>query len=311
MNIKCPHCGTEYEIGQSGFGKFVNCQVCGKGFVAGVRPRKKETRGTPLHKPKAMSSSLSEIKLLKTWALYWLARLLVGCAITVVVVVADVIVANLSGSIPFFEWPQSGVDNCIAHMLVYVVLALGIYAVLHVSCICYKIIVVRGVFSSYKVFNVLASWLVPILINVVLGLLMPVNIQISVLGVYGYLVWCLTIWLVIDYCMFRFLSIRMLCGQRIDGRWICPAILFCMFIMMMYGVANMLVEQRERCDMICDALKLIDKSCHQDAEQICEGLKELNKSRRQDTEQILKELNELRYHNLEQIYERMGRMKLY
>lgn len=36
MNIKCPHCGTEYDIEQREFGKYVTCQVCGKGFVAGV-----------------------------------------------------------------------------------------------------------------------------------------------------------------------------------------------------------------------------------------------------------------------------------
>ena len=38
MNIKCPHCGTEYDIEQHEFGRYVTCQVCGKGFVAGVLP---------------------------------------------------------------------------------------------------------------------------------------------------------------------------------------------------------------------------------------------------------------------------------
>ncbi|MBQ6136159.1 MAG: SHOCT domain-containing protein [Kiritimatiellae bacterium] len=36
MNIKCPHCETEYEIAQTEFGRFVNCEICRKGFVAGV-----------------------------------------------------------------------------------------------------------------------------------------------------------------------------------------------------------------------------------------------------------------------------------
>ena len=33
MNIKCPHCGTKYEVEQSGIGLQVKCQVCGKKFV--------------------------------------------------------------------------------------------------------------------------------------------------------------------------------------------------------------------------------------------------------------------------------------
>ncbi|MGN0833946.1 MAG: PrsW family glutamic-type intramembrane protease [Kiritimatiellia bacterium] len=36
MDIKCPRCGTEYEIDKSEYGRFVKCEVCGKGFVAGT-----------------------------------------------------------------------------------------------------------------------------------------------------------------------------------------------------------------------------------------------------------------------------------
>ena len=36
MDIKCPHCGTEYEIEEKEFGRFVKCESCGKGFVAGA-----------------------------------------------------------------------------------------------------------------------------------------------------------------------------------------------------------------------------------------------------------------------------------
>lgn len=36
MDIKCPHCGTEYEIGQSECGMFATCQICGKDFVMGA-----------------------------------------------------------------------------------------------------------------------------------------------------------------------------------------------------------------------------------------------------------------------------------
>lgn len=41
MNIKCPHCGTEYDAEESEYGRFVKCEVCGKGFVAGTSGAKK------------------------------------------------------------------------------------------------------------------------------------------------------------------------------------------------------------------------------------------------------------------------------
>lgn len=31
----CPHCGTEYQIEASEFGRYVTCQSCKKGFVVG------------------------------------------------------------------------------------------------------------------------------------------------------------------------------------------------------------------------------------------------------------------------------------
>lgn len=41
MDINCPHCGTEYDAEESEYGKFVKCEVCGKGFVAGTSGAKK------------------------------------------------------------------------------------------------------------------------------------------------------------------------------------------------------------------------------------------------------------------------------
>ena len=41
MDIKCPHCGTEYEIDKSEHGRFVDCPTCGKGFVVGTSAAKK------------------------------------------------------------------------------------------------------------------------------------------------------------------------------------------------------------------------------------------------------------------------------
>ena len=36
MNVRCPHCTTEYDAEESEYGRFVKCAVCGKGFVAGT-----------------------------------------------------------------------------------------------------------------------------------------------------------------------------------------------------------------------------------------------------------------------------------
>ena len=36
MDIKCPHCGTEYEVEQKDMYRHTQCEVCGKGFVIGA-----------------------------------------------------------------------------------------------------------------------------------------------------------------------------------------------------------------------------------------------------------------------------------
>ena len=35
MDVKCPHCGEDYIVEASEYGKFVKCETCGKGFVVG------------------------------------------------------------------------------------------------------------------------------------------------------------------------------------------------------------------------------------------------------------------------------------
>jgi len=35
MNITCPHCRTEYDAEESEYGRFVKCEICGRGFVVG------------------------------------------------------------------------------------------------------------------------------------------------------------------------------------------------------------------------------------------------------------------------------------
>ena len=36
MDIKCPHCGTEYEVEKQDMYRYTKCEVCGKGFVIGA-----------------------------------------------------------------------------------------------------------------------------------------------------------------------------------------------------------------------------------------------------------------------------------
>lgn len=36
MDIKCPHCGTDYEVEQKDMYRYTKCEVCGKGFVIGA-----------------------------------------------------------------------------------------------------------------------------------------------------------------------------------------------------------------------------------------------------------------------------------
>ena len=36
MDIKCPHCGTEYEVEKKDMYRYTTCEACGKGFVVGA-----------------------------------------------------------------------------------------------------------------------------------------------------------------------------------------------------------------------------------------------------------------------------------
>ena len=36
MNVRCPHCGTEYDVEKKEMYRYVKCEACGKGFVAGA-----------------------------------------------------------------------------------------------------------------------------------------------------------------------------------------------------------------------------------------------------------------------------------
>ena len=279
MNIKCPHCGTEYDIEQREFGKYVTCQVCGKGFVAGALQTREQTA-----RPDAGSFGAVDIPpesaCLKAWVKYWLVRLVVVCVLSFIFGLVCGFVEGLTGSIPFHEWPKEGVHR-LAHIAVYIVVVLGVYLTWRLSWSGYKRCAVCHLFPDNSARNVFASWLVPIIVNTILSLLMPMSLQIAILGVYGYIVWCFTIWIVVDYFLFRFMSVNLLCGQKVDTRWISPAILFCIFIVLMYGFARVVENGGVR---------------HSDMLQIYDRMKQMDDSR---------------HHDASQIYDRMGRMKLY
>jgi len=175
-------------------------------------------------------------------------------------------VRGLTGCAPFTDWPNEFPWR-MAHIVVYAALIVGIYATLRLAWWGYKRFTVRNLLPEHSASNMFSSWLVPILASVVVNLLMPSSLQLAILGVYGYIVWGFTIWIVVDYLMFRFMSVNLLCGRNIDSRWICPAILFCIFVMVMFGFAQ-----------IIESVRGAESARHYDASQI---------------------------------YDRMGRMKLY
>ena len=59
--------------------------------------------------------------------------------------------------------------------------------------------------------------------------------------------------------MFRFISVNLLCGRKIDARWISPAILFCIFIVMMNGFVRMIENDRV---LHHDAMQIYDRMGH-------------------------------------------------
>ena len=263
MNINCPHCGTEYDIEQREFGKYVTCQVCGKGFVAGARQTRaqmvrpdnrfngrtsvggfvagaRQTRVQMVRPDNETSEQVDvppESACLKAWAKYWFARLLIVFVVSFVLGLLGGFVGSLTGCAPFADWPKDFPER-MAHIVVYAACIVGIYLSYRLTWWGYKRFAVGNLLPELSASNMRSSWMVPIFVNIALSLLMPMGLQIAALGVYGYIVWDLTIWIVVDYLMFRFISVNLLCGKEIDTRWICPAILFCIFIVVMYGFAR-------------------------------------------------------------------------
>ena len=184
---------------------------------------------------------ITESDCLKTWGTYWIERLLIICVVSFVVGLAIGFIGGLTGTTPLMGWPKEGAHR-MAHIVAYVVMALGVYGTYELAFFSYRRHAVRKLFVGQQTCNVVSSWIIPILINIALGLLMPMSLQMAVLGIYGYVVWAFTIWIVVDYLMFRFISVNLLCGQKIDTQWISPTVLFCIFILVMYGLARIVVH---------------------------------------------------------------------
>ena len=58
MNVKCPHCGTQYEVEKNDMYRYTKCSVCGKGFVVGTTTnmRASDSSSTPSTSASAKSS---------------------------------------------------------------------------------------------------------------------------------------------------------------------------------------------------------------------------------------------------------------
>ena len=55
MDVKCPGCGTEYEVDASDAGQDVECEVCGRKFVIGAQEKNVREESPPIAMPKASS----------------------------------------------------------------------------------------------------------------------------------------------------------------------------------------------------------------------------------------------------------------
>lgn len=275
MEFKCPQCGQMVEADESYAGQVAQCPHCGKGIVVPRGKPKAQVRRSvstgvcnrESHSPFDVSGtshvvtqddsmatlpSFTEKQCFKAFAWYWVARLLVA-------IVFSLLISLFIWSTNYYIqhhghgfWPFVGhayfidfsqrIFYIVGTVIFHVVVLFCVWLLWWGSWKCYKIFVVRGLFGQEQVAkNVFSSWLLPGLITSVIFLLIPGNVLILVLGLYGYIVWCLTIWVLLDYCLFRFISVEMLRGRRIalNPSWICAALMFCMLIAMVFGFGHL------------------------------------------------------------------------
>ena len=193
----------------------------------------------------------SESSITKSFAWYWIVRLILVIVVSVATVFA---MKYLS------EWLLTrlgALQLSSGHKKIYrffyysatflgiaLIVVLDIVASLKLSYWCYKKFVVDELFGESYARKKLSSWLIPILIGSGVGLLIPWNVLLPVLGIYGCSVWSVTIWLGLDYCMFRFISVKLLSGRKmtINPTWLCAAILFCILVVMVFGFGRIIHE---------------------------------------------------------------------
>ena len=61
MECKCPHCGAEYDVAQTEFGKFVRCQICRNEFVVGQTSTKATNQGPKMAEQKIVQMVTKDV----------------------------------------------------------------------------------------------------------------------------------------------------------------------------------------------------------------------------------------------------------
>ena len=106
MDVRCPHCGTEYEIEKKDMYHFTTCEVCGKGFVLGATTSLFSSNNSTA--PMADSSPVGLNKAARQSAasssetnwrkiLVWVS-IICGCLMTVLVFVIVMLCCNIRGA---------------------------------------------------------------------------------------------------------------------------------------------------------------------------------------------------------------------
>ena len=98
MNIQCPHCGQDYEVEKTMYGKNVRCETCGKKFVAGVADARQNQTEATCSAPAASAPKSERLeplpKPLPTIQPRWLGR-----KVFIAVLLANIVCASIFTSV--------------------------------------------------------------------------------------------------------------------------------------------------------------------------------------------------------------------
>ncbi|MBR3925046.1 MAG: hypothetical protein IKJ45_18150, partial [Kiritimatiellae bacterium] len=106
MDIKCPHCGTEYEVEKQDMYHYTKCEVCGKGFVLGATASHFSSNNStapmadssPVGLNKAaIQSAASSAETNWRKILIWVS-IICGCLMAVLVLVIVMLCCNIRGA---------------------------------------------------------------------------------------------------------------------------------------------------------------------------------------------------------------------